>query len=207
MRGFAAGGSGGPDMHGFWQKDTARAGTRYYSAGNLTLETLGTVTPTADKIYAYPVIFGRAVTLANLYLYVSTAPANAKAHIGIYNSVSATAGPSGANTYPNALLYDSGEIDCSGVGRKTAASAYACAANTLYWLVDLQNNGGAGVATVRGTIDYTMWGLPGYTATDGQEKQGWQATQAYGALPATFPTVGSTALSLATVPGIFYSFV
>lgn len=201
MRGYPAGtGASVFDIRGYAER------SRYHQP-NITCATCGNFTPVVDKLYAYPIFFPVSTLIANLHMYVAGGRAGSGFRMGIYDSISGQATPSGADTYPNNLLYDGGQIDGTAAGVKTSACNYTFPANVIHYLVSVFFNGGAGVNPVNAIGDSCQWALLGedstFTADTGNC---WRATFAYGALPATFPTAGSEALFTNRGPVPFYEY-
>lgn len=105
-------------------------------------------------------------------------PANSKARMGIYTNLP-------GDTYPNQLVAETGEIDVSTTGLKTAAvSAFTLVAGDLYWVA---HHCSIGAATYRALADGNSGYYVGSHATVPQTPENCiRKTQAYAALPSTF---------------------
>lgn len=177
--GGAGGGAENPWAH-------RRAG-RCYTTWDFYYAT--TFAITRDNLYAYPFIVPVTQSFDRILVAVSTAQVNGVCRIGIYSD---------SGVYPDALVLDSGEIDCSGAGYKAVVINEELTAG-LYWLV-INHDGNANV-TFR-CMDYnitypmswfailgksgTNWVTPPHTH--------WKVSEAYGALPDPF-TGGATMIN------------
>jgi hypothetical protein len=142
------------------------------------------------RFYAMPFICPKAITLDRIGVYVSTL-STGNARLGIYSD--------NGNIYPGARLLDAGEISVISTGAKILTINQALAAGTLYWLVILCAATPAincfpvaAVINVLGTSN----------ALGATPNCGLYASQAYGALPATFPAFVSM-IAAAPIPAIF----
>lgn len=157
---------------------------RWYVAAQTNVTSITTGTPTAGNMRAVPFMSGSGGTLDRLGIEVTTAVAG-NMRIGIYGNTSDT------YLYPASLLVDSGNLDTSTTGMKTAVINVTLNANSLYWFVILNDaapsirylgNGCAMLLGVGSTIGATMFGH-------------LSVAQTFGALPATFTTGGSPVAS------------
>lgn len=208
MRNPTSGGGGPtPDVHGFPHMDTARDGTRYYFGGTYgSYSTRATFTYTADRINAVPIVFARSTTLVGLHVHVNNVDAGGgKAiRLGVYDAIN-----DASNLFPNALILDAGTVPTNALARQDIVINLTLTGGKLYWLSSLSNSS---IVSVWAPQRYTMWPILGWDATLGgvaggnRGGRGWVATQAYGALPATFPTAGAAIYGDAVdAPGIVYS--
>jgi hypothetical protein len=144
----------------------------------------------AARMYAMPFIVGKAITLDQIGVYVSTL-STTTARLGIYSD--------GGNCYPGNLLLDAGTIDVTATGAKKIAINQALAADTLYWLVivcaatpSIYCIPVAGIINIIGTSN----------ALGTAQNAGLYVSQTYGALPGTFPA-SPTMITAAPIPAIF----
>jgi len=144
----------------------------------------------AGRMYAMPFISPKAITLDQIGVYVSTL-STTTARLGIYSD--------GGNCYPGSRLLDAGTIDVTGTGAKKIAISQALEAGKLYWLVivcaatpAIYCIPVAAVVSILGTSN----------AIGTAQNAGLYVTQAYGALPATFPS-SPTLITAAPIPAIF----
>ena len=183
-----AGGSSTPDVSYF-----RKYGTGTYEAWFTSPRTGTALVGTAlvgARFYAMPFICPKAITLDRIGVYVSTL-STGNARLGIYSD--------NGNIYPGARLLDAGEISVISTGAKILTINQALAAGTLYWLVILCAATPAincfpvaAVINVLGTSN----------ALGATPNCGLYASQAYGALPATFPAFVSM-IAAAPIPAIF----
>jgi hypothetical protein len=154
---------------------------------------LTTGSPTTGVLRAIPFLATRGGTLDRIAFQVTTLISSGVARAGIYQATSAT------NLYPNNLIVDGGEFVTSTTGLKAATINQALTANTLYYLVFLAGTAAstirclalAGCAVVLG-LDNALGTTPAV---------GISVSQAYGALPGTFPA-GGAVITAVPVPAI-----
>lgn len=175
----------------------------WYVAGTLSqpIGSVSGVAPTIGVLKAVPFISGRGGSLDRIAFEVTTVGgASAKARVGIYSATSTS------NLYPNALVVDGGEFDTSsvgGVGVKSTTISKFLAKNTLYWFVYLA---GTSAATVRGLGVGTVWNLLGTDSTlPTTFNSVLSVSQAYGALPSTFPGSATPAAETAPIIAVRFS--
>ena len=203
MRNYSGGGGSGatttPDVHGFHQQDAARGGQRYYPCGVIFDENMGAIFGFgADLMYAMPLLSTRGMTVAGLHLRITVAAAAGKMmRMGIYDSID-----DASNLYPNSLIVDGGAVLVDSTGVKSWVVNTALTEGKLYWVTILMD----GAAQVRGGSQWMFWNLLGKASPNTVNSGSclWRSAQAYGALPATFATVGAVALE-GTSPCFFYS--
>ncbi len=169
---------------------------RWYVAAQISVVSITVGTPTASNMRAVPFMSGRGGTLDRVGIEVTTAVAG-NMRIGIYDNTSDT------YLYPNNLLVDSGNLDTSTTGMKTAIINLALNPNSLYWFVILND--------AAPSIRYITGGgcaiLLGVGSVIGATMSGFlMVSQVFGALPATFTTGGGpTALGSAPAISCRYS--
>lgn len=169
---------------------------RWYVAGQVNATQLSTGSMTPNTLHAFPLVVPRSVTIDRVGVNVVTSTAATNCRIGVYTD--------DGNMYPNALLFDSGNISTASTGARTATVSQAVSPGTLYWAVFLCSSG---TPTFRGLPLAGMHEVVGYsnTLTVGTGL-GWYPTFAFAALPGTF-TAGGTADHPTTVlPAIFLRF-
>jgi len=150
----------------------------YYRAGNSTGASAGYAL-NINHMYTQVMCFGEDITIDQLAISIYTAAAaGGVARMGLYAD--------DGTLHPGQLIYDSGEIDTTTTGPKTAAppSPIAIAKGTPFWTCLL-----CGVAVPKlKTSDATCLSALGTGNTvGGWSFNGFYANQAYGALPATHP--------------------
>jgi hypothetical protein len=165
-------------------------GERWYYLGTLSDPTFGTTsTVTLGHMYAYPFVMGRVHTLDRLAFEVTTlGGAGAVGRAGIYQAVS------DVNLYPGSLIVDGGEFTVTTTGIKSATISTALSPDVLYWAVTLWGGSSTTVARsfTAGTMAAALIGAPSTLA--GVNGYALDATQTYGALPASFPA-GATIMT------------
>ena len=150
----------------------------YYRAGN-TAGVSTSYTLNINHMYTQIICFGEDITIDQLAIYISTAAAaGGVARMGLYAD--------DGTLHPGQLIYDSGEIDTTTTGPKTAAppSPIAIAKGTPFWACFL-----CGVAAPKlKSSDITCRPALGTdNVGGGWLSNGFYADKAYGALPATHP--------------------
>lgn len=179
--------------------DATRGGTRCYLAGAVTsITSYFNVQMQVNKVHAMPMVFARDTTIVGLHVFVAALAAGTNIQLGIYDAID-----DASDLYPHDLIVDGGSVSSASTGMKTAVINTTLTGGKLYWLVSVSD----GTAWVRAKSARTYWPILGWSSTLwGTGGIGWVADLAFGALPATFPTAGSTATPASTnVPGLMYS--
>jgi len=150
----------------------------YYRAGN-TAGTYTSWSPAIGRMYTQIMCFPEDITIDQLAISIYTAAAaGGVARMGLYAD--------DGTLHPGQLIYDSGEIDTTTTGPKTATppSPIVIAKGTPFWTCFL-----CGVAAPKPkSSDFTCLSTLGTGNTvGGWSFNGFYANQAYGALPATHP--------------------
>ena len=150
----------------------------YYRAGN-SMWVSTNHPPTINRMYSQVMCFGEDITIDRLAISIyEAAAAGGVARMGLYAD--------NGTLHPGQLIYDSGEIDTTTTGPKTAAppSPIVIAKGTPFWTCLL-----CGVAVLKPkTSDYTCLSALGTAnAAEGYSFNGIYADRAYGVLPATHP--------------------
>ena len=150
----------------------------YYRAGNSTgFSTI--YVPTTNHMFSQIMCFPEEITIDRLAIYVSTAgAAGSVARMGLYADDGAL--------YPGQLIYDSGEIDTTTTGTKTATppSPIVIAKSTPFWTCFL---GGVAVPKLISSDSSCLSVFGSGNTVGGWSFNGFYANQAYGALPAIHP--------------------
>src|SRR5262245_22963140 len=122
--------------------------------------------------------------------------AGSVARVGLYDN-------NPVNFQPRNLLIDGGQqATDAGVGMKVTNIQQLIPASTIVWLTYLC---GVAAPTISGTATFTS-GPPFFgfnNSGGGNPQRGWSVAQAYGALPAIFPTAGLGFLATAGVPVLY----
>jgi hypothetical protein len=165
-----------------------------------------TASITSNSRFAWPFVWAKARTI-DRFGFHGAIQAGGLARVGIYTNLSDT------TLYPDALVVDSGDIDCSiATGNRKATVSATLSANTVYWLVFRTNNNAMtfGIYTASSATNcFADWlgfvnlagGEPSFNSTP---VFGFFDTPAYAALPATFPA--GAAVYAANVPLILARF-
>jgi hypothetical protein len=128
------------------------------------------------SLWATAFVIPRPITVDRIGVTVTTAATSGVLRLGIYNN--------GTNNYPGSLVLDAGTIDASTTGWKEIIISQSLATG-VWWLACLPN-----LDTIYiGANEYYQTILGSSTSTD-YAYATWKVVQAYGTLPATFPTGG-----------------
>ena len=150
----------------------------YYRAGNSPGSSTGYV-PTINRIYSQVMCFGEDIAIDRLAIYVYTAATTGGvARMGLYAD--------DGTLHPGQLIYDSGEIDTTTTGLKTAAppSPIVIAKGTPFWTCFLC---GAAAPKLKSSNANCLSALGAGNTIGSWSFNGVYANRAYGALPATHP--------------------
>jgi hypothetical protein len=169
---------------------------RYYVAGNIA-GNLSTLSYANDFIIAAPLVMPKRSHIDRVGIRVLGGAAGT-ARIGIYNATS------GTNMTPWALLYDSGNIDTSSNGFKTATVDWVLEQDTLYWAALLMSDNGVTIRSVPVASAYPILGYDNTLDASVSPGTGWSATFLYAALPPTFPPSPGIYAGTGGLPAIGY---
>lgn len=164
----AGGGGGGSQAHpGF-------AAGQYYSAYPDNAAP-GTLSLNANNLYACPFYVPTSTTFNTIGIRVASAVAASHIRLGVYNN---------ANGQPSSLLFDAGVVSSAATTLVTIGSLAQTIAAGWYWLVCISDNSPS-VYSIPCSSMNSFYGFsdPNTTAL------GIETSQAYGALPGTFPAV------------------
>lgn len=175
-----------PSVESYFHRGAGGGLTIYYTgAANQTAHTTGALT--FDNIFAYPLVLDGGV-IDTVEFEVTTGVANAVGRCGLYTNTSEQI------IYPNALVVDGGEKDCSTNGVKATSSLSVAIPPGLYWLV---THAGVATPTIRTIAPGGVSHILGLLTTMGASPPLLIAgARAYSALPLTFPA--SIAMSAGT---------
>lgn len=171
-----AGGGGGAAINPYAFRRTGRCYTTWNHYTSTVQQAIN------DKFYAYPFIVPVSQSFDKIIVRCSTAAVNGVCHVGIYDD---------DGVYPDDLILDSGEIDCSATGYKETVIAETLIPG-LYWLV-LISDGDTVVSF--SAMDYNQTSPIGYFSILGHDEDNfiappythWSLADVYGALPDPFP--------------------
>lgn len=155
-----------------WAAIFLRQRTGVTVGSNLVMGYGGSAAMGQNNLWACPFIIPSRANITRVAAYCQTAgTVAARARIGLYDD--------DGNRYPNDLIVDGGEVDCSAVGLKEATVDEDVDPG-VYWIVLNWNE--AAIAW------YHVQTRSFYLISGGLDNHlGWQVALAYGALPATFP--------------------
>jgi hypothetical protein len=164
------------DIHGVRRSGSTRP--RWYTMplACTALSVSGALT--ADRFYAIPFYCPKAIVLDSISINCTTTVSSGAVQLGIYGDT---------NGEPDARILDAGNVATTSTGVKTIAINQSLAGGTLYWLVALSKSA---------THAFRAPALAGVVEVIGEDAAcptthitHFYAAQAYGALPANFPTV------------------
>jgi hypothetical protein len=120
------GGGGGGGIHALLGPKTG-----FVVSNNLTSTGMGSTIQVTNRLMSSPFIPAKTFTSSSLTFRVFQAVASALSKIMIYSDL---------NGYPNTLLFESANIDCSTTGTKTISTSFTFTAGTIYWLTFWTNS-------------------------------------------------------------------
>jgi hypothetical protein len=147
----------------------------------------------AERAIAVPYMPAQNITTSDLYINVATLAAGALARVYIYSDL---------NLYPDQLLFQSANIDCSTTGIKTLTTTFNFVAGQVYWLVTHTSVGLQASFTSYGTTSPSM-PVFRFAGTGFQTGQSISTSITFaGAVPTTFPAGGTLSTLVSTIVGI-----
>lgn len=163
----------------------------FFSLPGVTVTAGGTTLGT-NTLRAAPIVFGVDGTVSVLGIIVGIGVPTAVVRVGLYES--------GDDGMPSTLLVESGELDCSTNTRKlTTGLSAAVRADRTYWWAAL-----GGTANASLIFPSTAERLPAIlvtaASTTGALFGHLAVAQAYGALPATWPSGAATNAAVNAIP-------
>lgn len=188
---YSAPGVAAYDLSNYRHYD-ALIGQRYYLAGTPASSLdpdYSNYSLANDVILAAPFFVPTQLKAIKLAFHIDSTPGGGLAHIGVYSNKAQ------GYLYGDQLIVDGGEVDVSaGAGAKEVTISQLIGPG-LVWVTILVKVTIL-LAAQLGTDCVPILGTPS-TMTDAPGI-GWTATQAYGALPATFPTAGAAIIPAAS---------
>ena len=152
--------------------------------GAHTQAALTTFTPTADRLYAYPVWVKRPCVIDRLGYEVTTVGAGGgKVRLGIYKASSST------DPKPGTLITDSGEFsgaDVESTGMKEKTISVSILEPGLYWFAFDVNSSAGGSFAVRALAAAATIPVLGMDSTGGGRNPGLYRPYSFAALPDPF---------------------
>ncbi len=161
----------------------------YYFGSFMTAVALTTQSVSSvNSLRAFPFFVPKTMRFDRIAINVTTAAsANGVARIGIYAD--------NGSLYPGALVVDGGEVATDATGVKEKNIDVTLQGGKLYWLCIITGTAtGTQVRAIDRGAAYPINGLDNTLGTSCY--LGYAVAQAYGALPATFPTESPTDWSL-----------
>jgi hypothetical protein len=154
----------------------------WYPCGAQTGKDLTGGSFSSDNIYVIPFWPVRGATIDRIGVNVS-ASGTRKTRMGLYTTTSTT------NIYPETLLVDSGEVTYSSASIVSATISAAVGSNFMLWAAVIVDGGtGTAFCIDTGAVS-NLFPVVGWPSTGGAAGGGYLITaQAFGALPATFPS-------------------
>lgn len=116
---YSGGGGGGNGVHALVKPKSGLSTTTMIAPS-----TLGTLNVSANRMYAMPFIPNTTFTTSSFYINITNQWVSSSAKIMIYSNL---------DGLPDALLYESTNLDCSTTGIKTATTTFTFNAGTTYW--------------------------------------------------------------------------
>ena len=150
----------------------------YYRAGN-TAGYSTVYVPTTNHMFSQFICFGEDITIDQLAISIyMAATTGGVVRVGLYAD--------DGTLHPGQLIYDPGEIDTTATGPKTAAprSPIVIAKGTPFWTCFLC---GVAAPKLKSSNSSCLSTLGSGNTVGGWSFNGFYASRAYGALPATHP--------------------
>lgn len=179
-----------PNDGSFWlNRGAVGAGQTSYSPAE-NHQALSTGSFPINTLKAFPLTFPIKTNLSALIAEVTTLAAGGVYRIGVYNNVAAP-----GTWYPNALVFDSGELTSDTVAVDSVACALTILGGRRYHLAILP---GVLAATFRSAGGAGCPAFLGNQPTGPANRRlGLTVAQAYGALPDPFPAGATYEISVA----------
>lgn len=155
---------------------------RYYGPWGGSLGGSGVLIVTANRMYGEVFMVGATAVFTRIGVNVTTLEAATSARLGIYNF---------SGGIPTTLVADLGTISMGSTGQKEVTISQALAPG-LYVLAALTNGGGTaalGIPAFSNGLQEFMLGLDSASIGASAVQSGFYSTQAFGALPASFPAI------------------
>jgi hypothetical protein len=148
----------------------------------------------AERAIAVPYMPSQNITTSDLYINVSALASGALARVYIYSDL---------NLYPDQLLYQSADINCSTTGTKTLTTTFNFVAGQVYWLVTHTSAGTQPQFTSSSSVTPSLpiFRLSGVTGFQMGQVISTQITFA-NPVPTTFPAGGTLSTIQAPIVGI-----
>jgi len=169
-------------------KKTGRYFGSFLTGGAITTQSLAS----ANSLRVFPFFVPKTMRFDRIAIRVSTAATGAvpRIRLGVYED------KGDGSVYPGALVLDAGEVAVNTIGLKELAIDLTLKGGKLYWLALLGQDTASLVAAATPAADVSATFLGIDNSLSGTPYLGYAIAQAYGALPANFPTDTPTDWSL-----------
>jgi len=158
-------------------------------SGNMVTGAIG------NSLLAAPFVSGKGGRIDRIAFEVTTTSVGNFARVGIYSS------KTDEDLYPDKLVVDGGEFDCSSLGIKSTTIDVELVANKVYWAVYLSSAVAIGYRRPGGGNSNVI--LDSLGSLGGSLGLAIRSSLTYQALPTTFPAGGTVSSGL---PGVFFRF-
>jgi len=156
-------------------KSYAGSGVSYCSSINQSSVT-GAYTGIANRLVVYPFIPANTITSTALYINVTTLSIGGLSQILIYSET---------NGAPDIRLYQSTDLDCSTLGKKTVTTAQTFYAGVTYFI-------GVHTNSIQQMTAITGAGLINFNMVNVSSVTGYVSNPTYGSAPNPFGTTANT---------------
>jgi hypothetical protein len=169
-------------------KKTGRYFGSFLTGGAITTQSLAS----ANSLRAFPFFIPKTIKFDRIAIRVSTAATGAtpRIRLGVYED------KGDGSVYPGALVLDAGEVAVNTIGLKELAIDLTLKGGKLYWLSLIGQDTATLAAAAIPAADSLATFLGLDNSLSGTPYLGYAIVQAYGALPASFPTDNPTDWSL-----------
>jgi len=169
-------------------KKTGRYFGSFLTGGAITTQSLAS----ANSLRAFPFFIPKTIKFDRIAIRVSTAATGAtpRIRLGVYED------KGDGSVYPGALVLDAGEVAVNTIGLKELAIDLTLKGGKLYWLSLIGQDAATLAAAAIPAADSLATFLGLDNSLSGTPYLGYAIVQAYGALPASFPTDNPTDWSL-----------
>lgn len=169
-------------------KKTGRYFGSFFTGGAITTQAL----TSANSLRAFPFFVPKTMKFDRIAIRVSTAATGTtpRVRLGVYED------KGDGNVYPGALALDAGEVAVNTIGLKELVIDLTLKGGKLYWLALIGQDTASLVAAAIPAADSLATFLGLDNSLSGTPYLGYAIVQAYGVLPANFPTDTPTDWSL-----------
>lgn len=169
-------------------RKTGRYFGSFLTGGAITTQSLAS----ANSLRVFPFFVPKTMRFDRIAIRVSTAATGAtpRIRLGVYED------KGDGSVYPGGLVLDAGEVAVNTTGLKELAIDLTLKGGKLYWLALVGQDTASLVVAATPAADALATFLGLDNAFSGTPYLGYAIVQAYGALPANFPTDNPTDWSL-----------